>query len=310
MPTDPNSPAPDASAQRVVSAGKMGQDLLSVPFPDMVRDLAMSIASAQMDLDRSSVRIAQLMAGYEQVTDPTTGVVSFQPSEALRIRFGQGKSYNLLQLGFTPTFYQFVDTIIEVKIAITMASSDSYEQENKAKNVDRSTGVLTGLVKGGTVKASSVNARYSQQYSYSAEGSSLIRTKLVPIPPPAILEERIRKMMEAEDAAQETEQQSAAATDALNTANQKKTLAIAEKDKALTAKTAARLAPQHARPPFCRIVAQRLFQAHRPGAGDHHPDYRRYPLQGDGQPRTRTSGECGGRPSRILALPRAGGNGH
>jgi hypothetical protein len=46
------------------------------------------------------------------------------------------------------------------------------------------------------VSTSQVNASYSQKYSYSAEGSSLLRTKLVPIPPPAILEERIRQQME------------------------------------------------------------------------------------------------------------------
>ncbi len=44
---------------------------------------------------------------------------------------------------------------------------------------------------------SSVSASYSAKYQYSAEGSSLMRTKLVPVPPPAILEERIRAMIAA-----------------------------------------------------------------------------------------------------------------
>lgn len=43
-----------------------------------------------------------------------------------------------------------------------------------------------------------VDGSYSQKYSYSAEGASLLRTKLVPVPPPAILEERIREVMDAE----------------------------------------------------------------------------------------------------------------
>ena len=37
-----------------------------------------------------------------------------------------------------------------------------------------------------------VTAHYTGKYNYSVEGSSLLRTKLVPVPPPAILEERIR----------------------------------------------------------------------------------------------------------------------
>jgi hypothetical protein len=47
---------------------------------------------------------------------------------------------------------------------------------------------------------SQVNASYANKYSYSVEGSSLLRTKLVPVPPPAVLEERIRELMVLERA--------------------------------------------------------------------------------------------------------------
>ena len=49
---------------------------------------------------------------------------------------------------------------------------------------------------GAHASVSSVSASYASKYSYSAEGSSLIRTKLVPVPSPAILEERIRNLVE------------------------------------------------------------------------------------------------------------------
>jgi hypothetical protein len=49
------------------------------------------------------------------------------------------------------------------------------------------------------VQTTQVDATYSSKYSYSAEGASLLRTKLVPVPPPAILEERIRGFMTLED---------------------------------------------------------------------------------------------------------------
>jgi len=32
--------------------------------------------------------------------------------------------------------------------------------------------------------SASVNAKYSQKYSYKVEGSSMLRTKLLPVPPP------------------------------------------------------------------------------------------------------------------------------
>ena len=47
-----------------------------------------------------------------------------------------------------------------------------------------------------------MSASYAAKNSYSAEGASLIRTKLVPIPPPAILEQRIKKLMEERQAAE------------------------------------------------------------------------------------------------------------
>lgn len=109
---------------------------------------------------------------------------------------------SMLELGFTPTFYQFVDTIIEVKISIkyTQDGSQSNSSSSGSFNKAASHGGLKGLLFGGknnkTITTSHVNAAYSQKYSYSAEGSSLLRTKLVPIPPPAILEERIRLQMD------------------------------------------------------------------------------------------------------------------
>jgi hypothetical protein len=110
---------------------------------------------------------------------------------------------SMLELGFTPTFYQFVDTIIEVKISITYSEESSSTVNTRAFSAANSASGKFGLFKGGaqaerkrSVTAASVNATYSNKYSYTAEGSSLLRTKLTPVPPPAILEERIRQLME------------------------------------------------------------------------------------------------------------------
>ncbi|KHL26581.1 ribosomal protein S12 methylthiotransferase rimO [Croceibacterium mercuriale] len=121
---------------------------------------------------------------------------------------------SMLELGFTPTFYQFVDTIIEVKIAIKITRSSEYTRarrdtrtaENKANSnsirLGRPTGSLFGVTRGNTqatqVSTSQVDASYSSKYSYTAEGSSLLRTKLSPVPPPPILEERIRAIVDME----------------------------------------------------------------------------------------------------------------
>lgn len=49
-----------------------------------------------------------------------------------------------------------------------------------------------------TVHTTQVDASYSNKYSYSVDGASLLRTKLSPVPPPAILEDRIREVMDLE----------------------------------------------------------------------------------------------------------------
>jgi hypothetical protein len=106
---------------------------------------------------------------------------------------------SLLELGFTPTFYQFVDNIIEVNIAIKFTKERSSNVEVKTNSKTRSASLefKRGRIKARrNVTTTQVNANYAQKYSYSAEGSSLMRTKLVPIPPPAILEQRIQEQME------------------------------------------------------------------------------------------------------------------
>ena len=131
----------------------------------------------------------------------------------------------MMELGFTPNFYQFIDTIIEIKIVVNMVlSRETSKGETPRTTVARRTRdkvsrsyntMATGNWWRGysyrssanynrtretsTVVTKTVDAAYSNKYNYSVEGSSLVRTKLVPIPPPTILEERIRAVIETEE---------------------------------------------------------------------------------------------------------------
>lgn len=224
----------------------IGQELLNVPMGDMIRQMAFAIAEAQVKLDESSIQVAEMMGGLKSVYDDD-GKLTFDDS---RVFFGyehmSGKDakafikadaaytgtpieaeitgvaddaevrvptrMSMLELGFTPTFYQFVDTIIEVKIAIkitresTYGSKSSNSLRTEANSSSSSGGGIWGFFGGksskgstNTVQTSQVDASYQAKYGYSAEGSSLLRTKLSPLPPPPILEERIRRMMDAEE---------------------------------------------------------------------------------------------------------------
>jgi hypothetical protein len=177
-----------------MAMANVGKDLLQVPFPEMVKAMATGIAEAQFALDMTSLKIAKLMSGADepdtQEKDKGKNLVAFG-----------GKQYSLLELGFTPTFYQFVDTIIEIKMSISMSQEES--QATSKFDMDSEAGFEAGLgflsARGkATLKVSTVSASFASKYQYSAEGSSLMRTKLVPVPPPAILEKRIRDMLEAD----------------------------------------------------------------------------------------------------------------
>ncbi len=159
----------------------IGQELLNAPFPEMVKNLGVGIAEAQLALDKMSVKIAQMMSGFKQNAN---GDMVRDDESLVKLEEG-GKAYSLLSLGFTPTFYQFVDTVIEIKMAISMSRSSE-------TNVSVRTRVRT------FVFSASVNASYSQKFQYSAEGSSLMRTKLVTIPVPSIFEQRLKELVRNE----------------------------------------------------------------------------------------------------------------
>lgn len=176
----------------------VGTDLLAAPFPQLVRALGVGIAEAQMELDLVSLKIARMMAGYavEEGRDDEGNPLTREESDEKRylVEFSDGKKYSLLELGFTPTFYQFVDTVIELKLSISMKTESSYERKSSTTQVAAG-GFAFPFVAGGAVRASSVSASFASKYQYSAEGSSMMRTKIVTVPAPALLEERIRQMI-------------------------------------------------------------------------------------------------------------------
>ena len=140
----------------------IGQELLDVPFGEMVMQLALAIAEGQYKMDQASCKIAAMMGDPEQceIEIPQFGT-SLEGKQKV----------SLIGAGFQPTFYQFTDTIIEVKISIKIT-----------KSVEASISANYGC------SVASVSASFSAKYSYSAEGSSLIRTKITPVPPSNFLQ--------------------------------------------------------------------------------------------------------------------------
>ena len=90
----------------------------------------------------------------------------------------------MIGAGFQPTFYQFAETVIEVKMAISMSQENSSERNTKTTETTNKKSFWRTK---STARTTTVDATYSSKYNYSAEGSSLLRTRLVPVPPNAII---------------------------------------------------------------------------------------------------------------------------
>lgn len=170
----------------------IGKELLNVPFPEMVKNLGVGIAEAQYALDRVSIRIAQMMSGHkldangEMVEDKTALIV---------LRDGE-PGVSLLALGFTPTFYQFVESYISLKI--DMKFQEEKEVGLKAQISGRASSGFASV-------AASVNASYSQKYQFEASGSSELRTKLVTVPVPIVFESRLQALLNEKPAIVDSE---------------------------------------------------------------------------------------------------------
>ncbi len=175
----------------------IGEELLDVPFADLVRNLAFAVAEGQLALDRSAIETLQfLIANKINVVPEVTEIIE---PVSRQVDLGGGKtvpytganirasgappvSMNLLQAGLQPTFYQFTEANIEVKLSISIKRTEEKDGSSPSKVP----------VKGYAMRAfaSPVNYRTSNTYSYSATGSSSFRATLRPVPPPPRLTPR------------------------------------------------------------------------------------------------------------------------
>ncbi|MCA9708783.1 MAG: hypothetical protein KDK70_23255 [Myxococcales bacterium] len=159
--------------------------LEAVELGHMVRSVAQSVAQAQLGLDLNSLRTTMALARSQVELD--------------------GEPVNLLELGLLPSFYQLAETVIAVKLSISMSEEQSQEtkkSESSSKtesktDVSVSLGWFSASVSKTTTTTTtttSVDARFASRFQYSAEASSALTTRLVPVPPPAALMDLARQL--------------------------------------------------------------------------------------------------------------------
>ncbi len=143
--------------------------LVTAPLPQIIEKLGASIAEAQFALDKNSVEVAKLMSETE-------------------VEIG-GDTYNLLSLGFQPSFYSFTEATVEAKLSFTMT-------ESTEKSV--AIGVQVGVNYKVFMAAASIDVAYARKFSVSQEGASSIAARLVSLPPPDVFNQLLKRQYEQE----------------------------------------------------------------------------------------------------------------
>lgn len=155
----------------------VGQELLDVPFPEMVASLGQGIADAQHQLDMNSVEVARTLAETEIEIVPAItrtisadGEVSFSTADPIDV--------SLLQVGLFPTFYQFSEAVIEVEMDIKTTT----ERET---NIDVSARARAGFgLWGGSIQT---DVSHNRKFGKEVHGTSRLKTTMVPVPEPPYL---------------------------------------------------------------------------------------------------------------------------
>ncbi|MBO4695686.1 MAG: hypothetical protein J5643_00230 [Lachnospiraceae bacterium] len=184
----------------------VGHKLADVPFDLMLMNVGTAIAKAQFEMDQESISILQAMC---------TQTVSLP---ALKIEKGKLSDHpietSMIGAGFQPTFYQFAETIIEIKMTINVAMEQTEEKEVEGTETTTTTdstqisarGRVLGFLRGSrlrtlkkktVVTTTPIDATYTNKYNYNQEGSSLLRTRIVPVPPNTIVQKQLEMRAQA-----------------------------------------------------------------------------------------------------------------
>jgi len=129
----------------------VAKTLLSAPLPDIIERLGLAIARAQSALDRNSMQVVA------EMVDTTVEL--------------NGTEYNLLLLGFTPTFYAFTEAMVEARLDFSISETTEI-------------GVEASAYAGTGIWGASVTATYARKFGIESKGSSSISAKLVALPAP------------------------------------------------------------------------------------------------------------------------------
>lgn len=144
----------------------------SASFADLVRMLGEGIADAQASLDRASAELVTELANTKVKIVPH---ITETIDENGNITFQQGEpqEVSLLDIGVTPTFYQFSQATVEVAMDLKIVESETESGSGKRRF---------------SLFADTASVRFERKLNRDVKVSSKLTATLVPVPSPVRLD--------------------------------------------------------------------------------------------------------------------------
>lgn len=168
---------------------QVGAELAEVPFGDLIANVAEGIAEGQRALDLTSVRtLIELSKATIDLVPEVTEVITPEPFDVnvsghapisvtgARVTASASEPVQMsaLQAGIVPSFYQFAEATIQLKMSLQIREVEKEESEGKKS-------------RGKHLFGSHVNFRTQNTFTYTAEASSSVTAVIKPVPPPTRL---------------------------------------------------------------------------------------------------------------------------
>ncbi|HVN77874.1 MAG TPA: hypothetical protein VMW38_02655 [Terriglobia bacterium] len=168
---------------------QVGAELAEVPISQLITNVAQGIADGQRALDLASIQtlialsntMVDLIPEVTEVITPSPFQVQVSGQAPVEITGARVMAsaaapvaMSALQAGIVPSFYQFTEATIALKMSVQIREAQEEDDEGTRRPIF----LLYG---------SSVNFKTQNTYSYSADASSSITVVMKPIPAPSRL---------------------------------------------------------------------------------------------------------------------------
>jgi hypothetical protein len=168
---------------------QIGAELSEVPIADLITNLAKGIADGQQALDLASVQtlitlsntMVSLIPEVTEVITPSPFQVEISGQSPIEITGakvtatpGAPVTMSALQVGLVPSFYQFTEATIALKLSVSVREAQETDEDGTRRPIF----FLFG---------SSVNFKTQNTFSYQADAASSVTVTVKPVPAPARL---------------------------------------------------------------------------------------------------------------------------